>query len=129
MIQQKKSPKYSSKVTVERPSAVLYAGAPATIKLNGTKMTDVWGGATSSFHVPAGQNAVSASAWSYPGEYTVKLNAVAGQNDKLIVEPRGASFLPAATLARFSHEGSGASWPQAGSVGKASGIKRMGSYG
>ena len=32
--------------------------------------------------------------WSYPGEYKVTLNAVAGQHYALVVSPRNASFGP-----------------------------------
>ena len=91
-------PAGQARVKVTRTNALMYSGAPATITVNGKKMTDVWTGATSSFHVPAGQNVIAASAWSYPGEYKVNLNAVAGQTYELVVEPRGDSVIPGSVL-------------------------------
>lgn len=38
------------------------------------------------------------SAWTYPGSFSVKLNAKAGATYNLVVEPRGDSFLPGALL-------------------------------
>lgn len=87
-------PADKARVVVERPSAMLYAGAPATIELNGQKVASVWSGGSAAFDVPIGANKIAASAWSYPGTWTLPLNATAGQTYKLIVEPRGASFGP-----------------------------------
>lgn len=64
-----------ARVTITRVSTLQYAAAPATITLNGQKVASVANGGTAVVDVPAGANVLAASAWSYPGEYKVKLNA------------------------------------------------------
>ncbi|MEQ8825199.1 MAG: hypothetical protein RIC14_12580 [Filomicrobium sp.] len=91
-------PEGQARVSVTRPSSIVYAGAPATITVNGKKAADVWAGATSSFNVPSGSVVIAASAWSYPGEFKINLNAVPGKTYKLVVEPRSNSLLPGAAL-------------------------------
>lgn len=87
-----------ARVSITRTSAVLYAAAPATITLNDQKVASVGNGETAIVDIPAGANTLAASAWSYPGEYKVKLNAFAGQTYKLEVAPRGDSFGPSVLL-------------------------------
>ncbi|MGD9785614.1 MAG: hypothetical protein AB7E80_11685 [Hyphomicrobiaceae bacterium] len=87
-------PAGKARVMIERPSAVLYAAAPATIELNGQKVASVGSGGSAVIDVPAGANKIAASAWSYPGTWTLPLEAQAGQTYKVIVEPRGSSFGP-----------------------------------
>ncbi len=91
-------PAGKARVMIERPSAVMYAAAPATIELNGQKVASVGAGGSAIFDVPTGPNKIAASAWSYPGTWTLPLDAKAGQTYKVIVEPRGDSFLPGALL-------------------------------
>lgn len=87
-------PAGKARVMIERPSSMLYSGAPATIELNGEKVASVWPGSSAVFDVPVGANKIAASAWSYPGTWTHPLEAHAGQTYKLIVEPRNASLGP-----------------------------------
>lgn len=110
-------PAGKARVTIARESSLLYAGAPATITLNGaprsdrrasfharresaapTRPADIASGGKAIIDVPAGANVLAASAWSYPGEYKVKLDAVAGQSYGLVVTPRSASLGPGALL-------------------------------
>jgi len=91
-------PAGKARVTIARESSLLYAGAPATITLNGAKVADITSGGKAIIDVPAGANVLAASAWSYPGEYKVKLDAVAGQSYGLVVTPRSASLGPGALL-------------------------------
>jgi hypothetical protein len=87
-----------ARVAISRASALQYAAAPATITLNGEKVASVGSGGTAFVDIPAGDNTLAASAWSYPGEYKVKLNAVAGQTYRLEVQPRADSFGPSVLL-------------------------------
>ncbi len=87
-----------ARVAITRPSSIVYAAAPATITLNGQKVADIAAGSSAVIDVPAGANVIAASAWSYPGSFSVKLNAKAGATYNLLVEPRGDSFLPGALL-------------------------------
>jgi hypothetical protein len=91
-----KSPLVAGKarVTITRPSAVMYVGVPATITLDGQKVADVASGGSAVVDVPAGAHVLAAHAWSYPGEYSVRLKAIAGQTYALEVAPRGDSFAP-----------------------------------
>ena len=87
-----------ARVTITRPSSIVYAAAPATITLNGQKVADIAVGSSAVVDVPAGANVLAASAWSYPGSFSVKLDAKAGATYALSVEPRGDSLLPGALL-------------------------------
>jgi len=87
-----------ARVTINRTTAMLYAAAPATITVDGEKVASVDRGGTALVDIPAGNNTLAASAWSYPGEYKVKLNAVAGQTYRLEVQPRSDSFGPSILL-------------------------------
>ena len=87
-------PAGKARVTITRTSDMLYAAAPATITLNGQTVASISTGGTAIVDVPQGNAVLAASAWSYPGEYKVTLNAVAGQNYALEVAPRSASFGP-----------------------------------
>ena len=87
-------PTGKARVPITRTSDVLYAAAPATITLNGQTVASIATGGTAIVDVPPGNAVLAASAWSYPGEYKVTLNAVAGQNYALVVAPRSASFGP-----------------------------------
>lgn len=88
-------PQGKARVTVTRPSTVLYVGSPATISLNGQSVADVGSGGSAVFDVPAGANVISVSALLYPGEYKLKLDAASGQTYALEVGPRDASIGPA----------------------------------
>jgi len=48
--------------------------------------------------MPAGTNLLAASTWSYPGEFSVKLDAEAGKTYALEVAPRAASLAPSILL-------------------------------
>ena len=91
-------PAGKARVTIQRSSSILYAGAPATITLNGAKVADIATGGQAVIDVPAGANTIAASAWSYPGEYKVKLDAKPGARYALAVEPRGDSVGPGILL-------------------------------
>lgn len=91
-------PAGKARITVTRPSSIVYAAAPATITVNGNTVANVGSGSSATFDVPVGANAIAASAWSYPGTYTVKLDAKAGSVYALEVKPRGDSVLTGALL-------------------------------
>jgi len=83
-----------ARVSIKRSSSVQAAGVPATITLNGQKVASIYNGGDVIFDVPAGDNTLAASAWSYPGEYKLKINAVSGQTYNVEVGPRADSLLP-----------------------------------
>jgi hypothetical protein len=91
-------PPGKARLTLTRPSTILYAGVPATITLNGTKVSELASGGITLIDVPAGNNVLAASAWSYPGAFSVKLAAKAGERYALEIAPRTASFAPGALL-------------------------------
>ena len=87
-------PSGKARVTISRPSTLLYAGCPATITLGGLKVADVATGGKAVVDIPAGEAVLAASCWSYSGQFSVKLKAAAGQNYALEVAPRSGSFGP-----------------------------------
>lgn len=88
-------PAHKARLTITRTNDLLYMGAPATIKINGRKTADLGLGASTIIDIAPGANVISASAWSYPGTFSVKLDAKPGQRYAVKVEPRSDSFLPA----------------------------------
>jgi hypothetical protein len=88
-------PPGKARLTITRTSDLLYMGAPATIKVNGKKAADLALGASTIIDIAPGQNVISASAWSYPGTFSVKLAAKPGQRYGVEVAPRSDSFVPA----------------------------------
>jgi len=87
-----------ARLKVTRINTILYAGAPATLNLNGKKIADLWAGKTTFVDVPASKNVLSASAWSYPGTFKVGFDTTAGQTYAVEVAPRMALFGPGTLL-------------------------------
>lgn len=76
-----------ARVTLTRPSTIVYAAVPAAIDLNGVRVASISPGGSSVIDVPAGDNTLTASAWSYPGTFSYKLRAVPGERYVLEVAP------------------------------------------
>ena len=91
-------PAGKARLTIRRPSAILYAAAPATITIDGKQVADVGSGGAAIVDIPEGARVVAASAWSYPGAFKVRLTATAGQTYTIEVAPRAASFGPGTLL-------------------------------
>lgn len=87
-------PPGKARLVFKRVSAVLYVGAPASVKVNGNSVASVSSGGTETVDIAPGPSAVSVEAWSYPGTWTVNLNAAAGHTYTLEISPRGDSFGP-----------------------------------
>jgi hypothetical protein len=83
-----------ARLKLTRVSSILYAGAPATVKVNGNEVASVSAGSTSEVDIAPGASKVTVEAWSYPGTWTVNINAKAGQTYVLEIKPREASFGP-----------------------------------
>ena len=82
------------RLALNRVQGVLYAGAPATVKVNGQKVADLWAGNSSVVDISPGKNAVTVEAWSYPGTWTIDLDAKPGQSYAIEVSPRSESYVP-----------------------------------
>jgi len=87
-------PAGQARLTLTRVSGILYAGAPASAKVNGQKVADLWAGSSSAVAIAAGANTVTVEAWSYPGTWTVNLDARPGQTYAIEISPRGDSYVP-----------------------------------
>ena len=88
------APSGQTRLTLTRVEALLYAGAPATVKVNGAKVADLWAGKSETVDIPLGNNTVTVEAWSYPGTWTVNLDAKKGKAYAIEVSPRGDSYGP-----------------------------------
>jgi len=84
-------PAGKARLTFTRVSTILYSGVPTTIKVNGQEVASVWNNSTAAVDIAPGPSAVNASGWSYPGSWTLNLNAKAGQNYNIEIAPRGGS--------------------------------------
>ena len=85
-------PSGKARITLTRASTIVYSGCPATIMLGTAKVADIANGGQAIIDVPAGENVLTASCWSYPGIFTVKFKAAAGQKYAFEVAPRDGSI-------------------------------------
>lgn len=89
-------PRGKARLSLTRVSGLLYSGVPASVKVNGQPVAELWAGGASSVDLAPGPTAVSVDAWSHPGSWTVELNVKAGQTYALEISPRGDSYVPGA---------------------------------
>jgi len=85
-------------VKLNRIQEVLYAGAPATVKINGNQVASLWQGQSTGIEVAPGATSITVDAWSYPGAYTVTLDAKAGSIYAFDIRPRQGSVAPGIIL-------------------------------
>ena len=85
-------PTGKARIILTRVSAIVYSGCPATIMRGAEKAADIANGGQAIIDVPAGENTLTASCWSYPGNFTVKFKAAAGQKYAFEVAPRDGSI-------------------------------------
>jgi hypothetical protein len=85
-------------VKLNRIQEVLYAGAPATVKINGNQVASLWQGQSTGIEVAPGATSITVDAWSYPGAYTVNLDAKAGSIYAFDIRPRQGSVAPGMIL-------------------------------
>lgn len=88
------APAGQTRLTLTRVEGILYAGAPATVKVNGQKVAELWAGKSETVDIPLGNNVVTVEAWSYPGTWTVNLDAKKGKAYAVEVSPRSDSYGP-----------------------------------
>jgi hypothetical protein len=88
------APAGQARLTLTRVEGILYAGAPATVKVNGQKVAELWAGKSETVDIPLGNNVVTVEAWSYPGTWTVNLDAKKGKAYAVEVSPRSDSYGP-----------------------------------
>jgi hypothetical protein len=88
------APAGQTRLTLTRVEGILYAGAPATVKVNGQKVAELWAGKSETVDIPLGNNVVTVEAWSYPGTWTVNLDAKKGKAYAVEVSPRSESYGP-----------------------------------
>lgn len=88
----------SAQLTLTRVSGLMYSGAPATVKINGEQVANLWAGSSTTVPLAAGANSITVEAFSYPGQWTVDLNAKPGANHTLEISPRGDSLGPSMLL-------------------------------
>src|SRR5690606_8558257 len=62
-------------VTITRSGSLLYAGAPASVDLNGARVASLGVGQSWSGSVPPGNAVITVSAWSSPGVASVQFQA------------------------------------------------------
>lgn len=77
-----------ARIVLQRTNETLHATTPATAKVNGTKVADVAVGSSTAIDVVPGPLTLSVESWSYPGAYTIPLEARAGETLKVEIAPR-----------------------------------------
>ena len=76
-------------------SGLVAIGGGAVINATGVAVNNLGNAAV---NVTGGTNVLAASTWSYPGDFSVKLDAEAGKTSALEVSPRAASPTPSILL-------------------------------
>lgn len=71
----------------------MYAGAPASVDLNGSRVASLGVGQSYTGPVQPGMVVLTVSAWSAPGQSTFRFNVEAGKSYRLIISPRGQGML------------------------------------
>ena len=87
-------PAGKARLTLTRVSSLIYAAAPATVKINGEQVASLGAGSSTSIDIAPGATSVSVEAWSYPGIWTVDLAVKPGRAYELEISPRGDSVGP-----------------------------------
>ncbi len=85
-------PPGKARLVLSRTNDMLYMGALAQVKINGAEVASLWRSESSTVPIAPGAVAVSVSTWSYPGSWTVNLNAKAGETYALEISPRGETM-------------------------------------
>lgn len=75
-------------IAVTRSGALAYFAAPATVTLNGAKIADLGVGQSYTGSVAIGPAVLTVSAWSSPGQWTLRFTAEAGKSYRFVVSPR-----------------------------------------
>ncbi len=92
-----------TQVTLTRASSLVYVGVPATVKINGEQVANLYAGASSTVPVAPGPNKITVEAFSYPGNWEIDLSVRPGKTYAIQIEPRdgsiGVNLLGVAALA------------------------------
>ena len=81
-------PAGKGRIALSRPGGILYAASAATVKVNGSKVADLYGGNSQTVDVAPGKVTITVDAWNYPGSWTEQLTVVAGTAYEIEVAPR-----------------------------------------
>jgi hypothetical protein len=81
-------PAGKGRLVLSRPGGILYAGSAATVKVNGSKVADLYGGNSLPVDVAPGKVTITVDAWNYPGSWTEQLSVAAGSTYDIEVAPR-----------------------------------------
>lgn len=76
----------------------MYSGAPATVKINGEQVANLWAGNSTTVPLAAGANSITVEAFSYPGKWSIDLNTKPGATYAIEISPRGDSLGPSMLL-------------------------------
>lgn len=80
-------------ITITRSSALMYAGAPASVDVNGERVANLVVGQSYTGAVRPGQAIVTVSAWSAPGASSLRFNVEPGKSYRFVVAPRSEGML------------------------------------
>lgn len=81
-------PAGKSRLVLSRPSGMLYMAVPASVKVNGNKVADLYGGNSHTLDIAPGKVSIMVDSWNYPGSWTDELAAAAGVTYEIEVGPR-----------------------------------------
>jgi hypothetical protein len=77
-----------ARLLLARPNGMLYAAAPARVKVGEEQVASLWPGASAVVDVPAGTSRISVDSWNYPGEWADDVPLADGQTYRIEVAPR-----------------------------------------
>lgn len=86
-------PAGKARIVVTRNSSLLYLGAAVDVRSNGAKIASLGRGGSVVHDIPKGQNTLSVSTPTAPGQFVVNFNAKAGQTYNFEISPRSGALI------------------------------------
>lgn len=109
-------PRGQARLTVQRTTNLLYAGAPANVAVNEQRAGTLWRGESVLVDMPAGTTTVSVSSPNGPGRWTTRFVTAPGGSYRLELGVRGASYTSAFMLGYLGAALDAASNPEQGGM-------------
>ena len=86
-------PASKARIVVTRNSSLIYLGAAVDVRSNGSKIASLGRGGSVVHDIPKGQNTLSVSTPTAPGQFVVSFNAKAGQTYNFEIAPRSGALI------------------------------------
>jgi hypothetical protein len=94
-------------ITISRSNGLLYMGVPASVDVNGERVTSLAVGQSYSGAVRPGPAVLTVSAWSSPGQSSYRFTVEPGKSYRFIVSPRTNNIVAGAAFGLIGQSAEG----------------------